>query len=50
MTTTYTHAELAAKWAQWNGQRGTAKQIARIMARLSAETLYRMLAARGQMA
>ncbi len=42
--TTY-RERLAAAWCQFNGQKGTAKQIARI--RLSEEQLERMLAARG---
>jgi hypothetical protein len=41
------HMQLAAAWARWNGQRGTEAQALRIMRRLSAETLRRMLAARG---
>ena len=41
------HLELARAWAKWNGQRGTDVQAARIAARMSAETLARMLSARG---
>jgi hypothetical protein len=40
------HMDLARAWARWNGQRGTERQISRIMGRLSAETLERMLAER----
>jgi len=42
-----THEQMARTWAQWNGQKGTAKQTARIMEYLSAETLKRMLEMRG---
>jgi hypothetical protein len=46
MTTTAQHKALAAAWANYNGQRGTAKQLARIMRQLSVADLTRMLAAR----
>lgn len=41
------HQALAAAWARWNGQRGTEKQALRIMRRLTAEVLHRLLSARG---
>ena len=41
------HEIMARAWARWNGQAGTAKQAARIMRSLSAETLHKMLVARG---
>jgi len=41
------HLELARAWARWNGQSGTKKQALAISTRLSADTLTRMLAARG---
>ena len=39
------HKALAIAWCQWNGQRGTDAQIARL--RLSYTDLVRMLAKRG---
>ena len=39
------HDALKSLWCQWNGQKGTAKQIARI--RCTAEQLERMLTERG---
>lgn len=42
-----THERLAKMWAEWNGQRGTATQIARIMSHMTVETLARLLMARG---
>lgn len=52
MTTTIhgqfiTHRQLAALWAQWNGQRGTEKQCLRIMRQLTTDDLRRMLTERG---
>lgn len=41
------HMTLARLWCQWNGQQGTEKQALRIMRRLDAVTLRRMLTARG---
>ena len=41
------HDVLAKAWANWNGQRGTAKQIAQIQRQLRIEDLTRMLAERG---
>jgi hypothetical protein len=41
------HAALALAWVRWNGQRGTAAQVARIMRVLSMDSLRRMLTARG---
>lgn len=38
---------LLVAWANWNGQRGTAKQIERIAKQLSESDLERMLAERG---
>lgn len=46
-TVTLTHADLARLWCQWNGQRGTTKQIASVMQRTTFDTLARMLSARG---
>jgi hypothetical protein len=37
------HAELAKLWCQWNGQKGTEKQAARVMRLIAAENLLRML-------
>lgn len=42
-----THKDLAMLWARWNGQRGTDKQLARIMSHCSADELRRMLVERG---
>jgi hypothetical protein len=41
------HMDLARAWCQWNGQKGTEQQLSRLMGRLDAATLRRMLAARG---
>lgn len=41
------HQELAIKWARWNGQKATARQVVKIMNQISAETLEQMLAVRG---
>ena len=41
------HQALAIAWCQWNGQRGTALQVARVMRQLTAADLTRMLAERG---
>ena len=41
-----THEALAKLWAQYNGQRGTAKQIAPIMRQLTIVDLERMLTER----
>jgi len=41
------HQALAAAWCQWNGQRGTEAQSLRVMRRLDAPTLLRMLTQRG---
>ena len=41
------HRLLATAWAQYHGQKGTEKQVARIANQLSVETLTRMLSARG---
>lgn len=41
------HMDLARKWAQWNGQKGTEAQARRVMQRLDADTLRRLLADRG---
>lgn len=38
---------LASLWCQWNGQRGTEKQIAKVQRILTADNLRRMLAERG---
>jgi hypothetical protein len=40
------HQHLAKLWCQWNGQRGTDKQIAKVM-HLTVEDLTRMLTERG---
>ena len=40
------HMELARKWAKWNGQQGTERQILRIMRQIDAPGLYQMLKAR----
>lgn len=45
-----THMDLAILWCQWNGQRGTAKQAARVMAHCSFDELARMLRERGVVA
>ena len=42
-----THEQLAVLWCRWNGQRGTAKQIAPVMRQLSFSDLVRMLTERG---
>lgn len=41
------HRDLAKMWCQWNGQRGTEKQMARVMRILTADNLLRMLSERG---
>mgnify|MGYP003394273682 CR=1 FL=1 len=41
------HEALAKQWCQWNGQRGTEKQIARVAKQLNESDLTRMLAQRG---
>ena len=41
------HMALARAWCQWNGQRGTERQVLARMRRLDAATLTRLLAARG---
>ena len=41
------HQALAFAWCRYNGQKATERQVVRIMNRLPAETLERMLAARG---
>ena len=41
------HLQLAAAWARWNGQRGTERQLSRIMRQLTIADLERMLAERG---
>lgn len=41
------HMDLARAWCRWNGQQGTERQVLRVMQRLSAETLERMLGVRG---
>jgi len=38
-----THLQLASLWAQYNGQRGTEKQLSRIMRQLTIADLARML-------
>jgi len=40
------HDTLAKLWALYNGQRGTAKQLARIAKQLTVADLTRMLTAR----
>jgi hypothetical protein len=42
-----THLQLAAAWARYNGQKGTEKQVSRIMRQLTISDLERMLAERG---
>jgi len=42
-----THAQLAFLWCQWNGQRGTPKQVAKVTRQLTHEDLARMLRERG---
>lgn len=41
------HRMLAVAWANYNGQTGTAKQLARIMRQLTIADLTRMLTERG---
>lgn len=41
------HQTLALAWANYNGQKGTEQQLARIMRQLSEMDLTRMLAERG---
>ena len=41
------HLQLASAWARWNGQRGTERQLSRIMRQLTIADLERMLAERG---
>lgn len=41
------HLGLALLWLRWNGMRGTELQAAKIMRKLDAATLRRMLAERG---
>jgi len=41
-----THLQLASLWAQYNGQRGTEKQLSRIMRQLTIADLARMLGER----
>lgn len=45
-----THKELAMLWAHYINQRGTDKQVARIMSSLTVEALIRMLTQRGVLA
>jgi hypothetical protein len=40
------HMDLARLWAQYNGQRGTAQQLSRIMRQLTVIDLERMLTER----
>lgn len=40
------HFILAKAWCQYNGQKGTQKQVEKIMARIEEETLLRMLSER----
>jgi hypothetical protein len=41
------HMHLASLWCQYNGQRGTERQVLRVMRDCSAADLERMLAERG---
>lgn len=41
------HVTLAILWCRWNGQRGTEKQVVRVMQHLSVDVLRRMLSERG---
>ncbi len=41
------HRTLAIGWARYNGQKGTDKQLYRIMRQLGVEDLERMLGERG---
>lgn len=47
MTPELRHEELARQWCIWNGQKGTVKQVEKVKARQNAETLDRMMRARG---
>lgn len=40
------HQSMALAWVRWNGQRGTERQSLRMMRRLTAEQLYRLLSER----
>jgi len=40
------HMDLARLWAQYNGQRGTSRQLSRIMGQLTRADLERMLTER----
>ena len=39
--------QLAKLWCEWNGQRGTDKQVAKVLRTLDRNALERMLTARG---
>lgn len=41
------HQSLAMLWCQYNGQRGTASQVSRVMRQLTTDDLVRMLTERG---
>jgi hypothetical protein len=41
------HTNLAGLWCRWNGQRGTQRQVARVMRQLRIVDLERMLTERG---
>lgn len=40
------HAELAFKWCKYKGQKGTQKQVEKIMRTLSVEALIKLLSER----
>lgn len=40
------HQSMAAAWCRWNGQKGTLQQASRVMGRLTAPQLHRMLSER----
>lgn len=43
-----THLELAILWSKYIGQKGTTKQVERIMKQLSVESLIKILKERNQ--